>query len=339
MLWLAPAGLRGGIKLEAYHQSRQPLPFSPCGPWCSGTSVRSTRDVLLRQPYLRPRRRPWLRVAAQASRTSHSGCSCSSRRCGVMYHVLSRQACLSLSGRRCGVTACQQSRRRRWDCLVFLKGGRTSVRESLFLLVIVAGLVLSGSRCSSPAHCEAHFRSPSAFDEFFLGSQRETTELPRSTQLRVPHFTSRKTSTVHYKSTTDVMIVSGIALLLSVVLVTLSAPSSLLSQAQLETVMSESASSTGNFNIIAFVEFGLGPENLPFGMEFFPLRLCSRLSSMPTSPSSTGLAPFFGYPHRFDVHSPEDAYDGHCFHLMRTEQRAIRRTGDTRVDGCLSGRR
>ena len=28
MLWLAPAGLRGGIKLEAYHQSRQPLPFS-----------------------------------------------------------------------------------------------------------------------------------------------------------------------------------------------------------------------------------------------------------------------------------------------------------------------
>ena len=58
--------------------------------------------------------------------------------------------------------------------------------------------------------------------------------------------------------------------------------------------MSETASSTGNFNIIAFVEFGLGPENLPFGMEFFPLRLCSRLSSMPTSPSSTGLAPFFG---------------------------------------------
>ena len=38
-----------------------------------------------------------------------------------------------------------------------------------------------GSRCSSPAHYEAHFRSPSAFDEFFLGSQRETTVLLRST--------------------------------------------------------------------------------------------------------------------------------------------------------------
>ena len=28
MLWLTPAGLRGGKKLEAYHQSRQPQPFS-----------------------------------------------------------------------------------------------------------------------------------------------------------------------------------------------------------------------------------------------------------------------------------------------------------------------
>ena len=28
MLWLAPAGLRGGLKLEAYHQSRQPHSLS-----------------------------------------------------------------------------------------------------------------------------------------------------------------------------------------------------------------------------------------------------------------------------------------------------------------------
>ena len=36
MLWLAPAGLRGGIKLEAYHQSLQSLPFSLCCPRSSG---------------------------------------------------------------------------------------------------------------------------------------------------------------------------------------------------------------------------------------------------------------------------------------------------------------
>ena len=33
----------------------------------------------------------------------------------------------------------------------------------------------------------------------------------------------------------------------------------------------------------------------------------------------------------------DDAFDIPCFHLQRTEQRAIRRTDDTRVDGCLSG--
>ena len=59
-------------------------------------------------------RRPRLCVAAQASRTSHSRCSCSSRRCGVLYHVMSRQACLLLH-RRCGVTVCLQSRRRQPD--------------------------------------------------------------------------------------------------------------------------------------------------------------------------------------------------------------------------------
>ena len=45
MLWLAPAGVRGGIKLEACRQSRQPQPFSLCGPLRSGTLVCSTRDV------------------------------------------------------------------------------------------------------------------------------------------------------------------------------------------------------------------------------------------------------------------------------------------------------
>ena len=57
---------------------------------------------------------PRLCVAAQASRTSHSRCCCSSRRCGVLYHVMSRQACLLLQ-RRCGVTVCLQSRRRQPD--------------------------------------------------------------------------------------------------------------------------------------------------------------------------------------------------------------------------------
>ena len=40
VLWLAPAGLRGGMKLEAHHQSRQPQSFFLCGPRCSGTSDR-----------------------------------------------------------------------------------------------------------------------------------------------------------------------------------------------------------------------------------------------------------------------------------------------------------
>ena len=40
MLWPAPAGLLGGLKLEAYHQSRQPQSFFLCGPRCSGTSDR-----------------------------------------------------------------------------------------------------------------------------------------------------------------------------------------------------------------------------------------------------------------------------------------------------------
>ena len=33
----------------------------------------------------------------------------------------------------------------------------------------------------------------------------------------------------------------------------------------------------------------------------------------------------------------DDAFDVPCFHLQGTEQRGIRRTDDTRVDGCRSG--
>ena len=143
MLWLATAGLRGGLKLEAYHQSRQPQSFFLCGsqrrcgvvsdalsrqPSSSSTSLRqasgtSLSDIsaspdveashitrrratatlwlsvfwvcgslfrTLRRHFLRAvaaavssstsQRRPRLRVAAQASRASHSRCSCSSRR-------------------------------------------------------------------------------------------------------------------------------------------------------------------------------------------------------------------------------------------------------------------
>ena len=119
MLWLAPARLRGGMKLEAYHQSRQPQPCSLCGPWCFGTSVRSTSDVaasfscaLLRQPYLRPRRCGDLGFVSRHKPAEHptpdvpaapdveASCitSCRGRR-------------VSFSERRCGVTVCLQLRR------------------------------------------------------------------------------------------------------------------------------------------------------------------------------------------------------------------------------------
>ena len=102
MLWLAPAGLRGGLKLEAYHQSRQPQFFFLCGPrcfWDLGSWFRTfrgqfSRAVAAAVSSSTSPRRPRLCVAAQASRTSHSRCSCSFRRCGVLYHVMSRQACL-----------------------------------------------------------------------------------------------------------------------------------------------------------------------------------------------------------------------------------------------------
>ena len=83
MLWLAPAGLRGGLKLEAYHQSRQPQSFFLCGPRCSGTSDRCSgrcgviflRAVAAAVSSSTSLRRLRLGVAAQASRTSLSDVS------------------------------------------------------------------------------------------------------------------------------------------------------------------------------------------------------------------------------------------------------------------------
>ena len=83
MLWLAPAGLRGGLKLEAYHQSRQPQSFFLCGPRCSGTSDRCSgrcgviflRAVAAAVSSSTSLRRLRLGVAAQASGTSLSDVS------------------------------------------------------------------------------------------------------------------------------------------------------------------------------------------------------------------------------------------------------------------------
>ena len=63
MLWLAPAGLRGGLKLEAYHQSRQPQIFLSLWPslfWDFGSLFRTLRRHFLTRcrgsRLLRPRR-------------------------------------------------------------------------------------------------------------------------------------------------------------------------------------------------------------------------------------------------------------------------------------------
>ena len=66
-----------------------------------------------------------------------------------MYHVLSRQACLSLSLEDVAASQYVCSRGAD-DGLVLLKEGHTSVRESIFLLVIVAGLVLSAPAALLP---------------------------------------------------------------------------------------------------------------------------------------------------------------------------------------------
>ena len=66
MLWLAPAGLRGGAKLEAHHRSRQPQSFSllPSVFWDFGSLYRKAL------------RRPWCRLLRQRQTQQV-------RRCGV----------------------------------------------------------------------------------------------------------------------------------------------------------------------------------------------------------------------------------------------------------------
>ena len=131
------------------------LSLWPSAFWDFGSLHQRRRGVfsypLSRQPYLRPRRGGDLGFVSRHKPAEHpipdvpaapdveASCitSCRGRR-------------VSLSGRRCGVTVCLQSRRRRWDCLVLLKDGHTSVRESICLLVIIAGLVLSAPAALLP---------------------------------------------------------------------------------------------------------------------------------------------------------------------------------------------
>ena len=118
MLWLAPAGLWGGLKLEAYLQSCQPQSFFLCAPRCSGTSDRCTgrcgviflRAVAAAVSSSTSLRRLRLRVAAQASRTSHCDVSAPPDvEASCITSCRGRRA--SLSTRRCGVTVCLQLRR------------------------------------------------------------------------------------------------------------------------------------------------------------------------------------------------------------------------------------
>ena len=128
MLWLAPAGLRGGLKLEAYHQSRQPQSFFLCRPRCSGTSDRCSGGLgvisyaLLRQPYLCPHRCGDLGFVSRHTPAEH-------RIPDVLAapDVEASSGRVFFSERRCGVTVCLQSRRRRCDYLVFPKDVHTSV--------------------------------------------------------------------------------------------------------------------------------------------------------------------------------------------------------------------
>ena len=125
MLWLAPAGLRGGLKLEAYHQSRQPhtLSLSPSMLWDFGSLYRRRCGVisyaLSRQPYFPSLslRRLRLRVAAQASRTSRSDVSATTDVEASRITSCRGRRVLSAE-RRCGIAVSLQSRRRRWVSLV-----------------------------------------------------------------------------------------------------------------------------------------------------------------------------------------------------------------------------
>ena len=124
MLWLAPAGLRGGLKLEAYHQSRQPQSFFLCGPRCSGTSDRCSgrlgviSHALLRQPYLRPHRCGDLGFVSRHKPAEHRIPDVLAAPDVVASCITSRRGRrVSFSTRRCGVTVCLQSRRRQPDVI------------------------------------------------------------------------------------------------------------------------------------------------------------------------------------------------------------------------------
>ena len=92
MLWLAPAGLRGAIKLEAYRQSRQQPSFSllPFVFWDFGSlylkALRRPRCCLPRQLQPSPPRRLrhwWCDISWACSRWTHtefSGCGASETR-------------------------------------------------------------------------------------------------------------------------------------------------------------------------------------------------------------------------------------------------------------------
>ena len=165
MLWLAPAGLRGGLKLEAYHQSRQPQSFFLCGPRCSGTSDRCSvrlgviSHALLRQPYLRLHRCGDLGFVSRHMPAEHripdvlaapdvvASCitSCRGRR-------------VSFSTRRCGVTVCLQSRRRLWVYLAFFRkmfthlfarSGRPAWEDRPSFLHLQSPLFLRVSSCKT----------------------------------------------------------------------------------------------------------------------------------------------------------------------------------------------
>ena len=136
----AVAGARrtpGGLELEAYHQSRQPQSFFLCGPRCSGTSDRCSGRcgvisyALLRQPYFRPRRCGDIGFLSRHKQAEHPTPDVPAAPDVEASRVTScRGRRVSFSERRCGVTVCLQSRRRRWVCLVLPKDGHTSVRES-----------------------------------------------------------------------------------------------------------------------------------------------------------------------------------------------------------------
>ena len=105
-----------------------------------GLRFSSTRDVLLRQPYLRPRRGGDLGFVSRGTSQQNIPLQMFLQLQTLRRHVSRPVAA--------GVSLSLEDRR--WDCLVLLKDGHTSVRESLFLLAIVAGLVLSAPAALLP---------------------------------------------------------------------------------------------------------------------------------------------------------------------------------------------